>query len=381
MRKLKLLLLTAALLIVLFVPQTVFADNASITLQPGHHYVIEGVPHAWDESVHGPKPLGTGYPIKTYTVGDLEKTVLYDYYRYDGLHFQGIKNFNGSLEISFEVDSNNSLTSGGKTYFTISASSPETILNYRSDIVRIKETSIPTFYTGILEPGNSYEFTCSSALNETTDFAEENPYSFLAFFNDVALKVNGEIRELRGFTDKHYSWQLSLEREPEEEGNSKKTIIEVPASSSAITYYAPGENFSKHVKINGEAVSFTDANSNSNQEIQVLLDGKQLSLDVPPTIINGRTLVPLRVIFEAMGADIEWNNTTKTVTAQKDATSIMLSIGNTTATVNGQPILLDVAGVVVDGRTLVPARFIAESLGADVQWNSEQRSVVIRTID
>lgn len=65
------------------------------------------------------------------------------------------------------------------------------------------------------------------------------------------------------------------------------------------------------------------------------LDGKQLSFDVQPTIENGRTLVPLRAIFEAMGANVDWNQSTQTATATKDGTTVKLTIGSLTPTFTG----------------------------------------------
>lgn len=109
----------------------------------------------------------------------------------------------------------------------------------------------------------------------------------------------------------------------------------------------------------------------------VTVDGRVLQFDVPPTIIDGRTLVPLRAIFEALGAEVEWDGATRTVTGRKDATTIILPIGSRSPTVNGMPVQLDVAGTIIDGRTLVPARFIAESLGAAVDWVADTRTVVI----
>lgn len=111
----------------------------------------------------------------------------------------------------------------------------------------------------------------------------------------------------------------------------------------------------------------------------VILDGKQLSFDVPPTIENGRTLVPLRTIFEALGADVEWDNTTSTVTAIKDVTSIKLTIDQATAYKNENPVNLDVPGKIVNGRTMVPLRFVGEALGANVGWDPETQTAEIST--
>ena len=112
-------------------------------------------------------------------------------------------------------------------------------------------------------------------------------------------------------------------------------------------------------------------------EIKVTLNGKALSFDVPPQIIDGRTLVPLRVIFEALGATVDWNGNTQTVTAVKGNTNISLRIGGNMLTKNGVNIALDVPAQIINGRTLVPARAVAESFGAKVDWDSGSRTVII----
>lgn len=109
---------------------------------------------------------------------------------------------------------------------------------------------------------------------------------------------------------------------------------------------------------------------------QVILDGTQLSFDVPPIIDQGRTLVPLRGIFEALGADLNWDQNTQTVTATKAGTEIRLVIGGQ-AYKNGQPIKLDVPAQITNGRTLIPLRFVSEALGASVDWNGTTQTVTI----
>jgi len=98
-----------------------------------------------------------------------------------------------------------------------------------------------------------------------------------------------------------------------------------------------------------------------------IIESKDL-LPVSPQIINGRTMVPMRVIFEALGAQVIWNGNTRTVTGIKSDTIIVLIIGNEVATINGQSQTLDQAAVVIDGSTLVPLRFVGEALDAEVQW-------------
>ena len=115
----------------------------------------------------------------------------------------------------------------------------------------------------------------------------------------------------------------------------------------------------------------------ATNEIQVLLNGAPIAFDQPPVIENGRTLVPLRAIFEAMGADVEWDNATRTVTAELDEVNISLTIDSNILYRNGEAITLDVPAKIVGGRTLVPVRAIAESFGAEVDWVQATRTVTV----
>ena len=85
----------------------------------------------------------------------------------------------------------------------------------------------------------------------------------------------------------------------------------------------------------------------------------------------------MRAIFEALGASVDWNGAAQTVTATNGDTVVRLTIGSATATVNGVSVTIDQPGVVVNGRTLVPLRFVAESFGVSVNWNGATRTVTI----
>ncbi|MBN1629015.1 MAG: copper amine oxidase N-terminal domain-containing protein, partial [Thermoleophilia bacterium] len=113
--------------------------------------------------------------------------------------------------------------------------------------------------------------------------------------------------------------------------------------------------------------------------IQVEVNGRPLSFRVPPMQASGRTMVPLRGIFESLGAQVNWYAPTRTITAMKGATDVQLSIGDPRATVNGQTVLLDVPAMILNGSTMVPLRFISEALGADVKWFEATQTVSITT--
>jgi len=115
----------------------------------------------------------------------------------------------------------------------------------------------------------------------------------------------------------------------------------------------------------------------AEDNVKVLLNGVELSFDVHPQLIDGRTMVPMRRIFEALGAEVDWDGETQTVTALRDGTVIIMQIDNVVISVDGENITLDVPPQIVSGRTLVPVRAVAESLDANVDWDSNARAVVI----
>lgn len=119
--------------------------------------------------------------------------------------------------------------------------------------------------------------------------------------------------------------------------------------------------------------------SKSDAAPTVYLNGTLLTFqDAEPTIIDGRTLVPMRAIFEAMGAEVSWIQATQTVVGVgKDQTMVVLPIGSTQATVNEKTVTLDVPAQIIHDRTLAPLRFVGESLGASVSWDAAARRIDI----
>ncbi len=113
--------------------------------------------------------------------------------------------------------------------------------------------------------------------------------------------------------------------------------------------------------------------------IKVIIDGELQQFEQPPMIIKGNTLVPMRAIFERLGATIEWNQKEQSVLATKENTTIHLKIGSELAKKNDQQIKLAVPAQINKGHTMVPLRFISEALGADVKWDNDTQTVTITT--
>lgn len=117
----------------------------------------------------------------------------------------------------------------------------------------------------------------------------------------------------------------------------------------------------------------------NESNIKVLLDNQEISFDVKPQVINERTMVPVRAIFESMGATVDWNQDTQTVNAQKGSTKVIMKLNSNIVLVNGKETIMDVTLAAIDGRTLAPARYVAESFGYNVGWNQETSTVIIES--
>lgn len=112
-------------------------------------------------------------------------------------------------------------------------------------------------------------------------------------------------------------------------------------------------------------------------QVNLYVDTVKIETDTPPTAVNGRTLVPLRAIFESLGATVEWDQGTQTATGVKGDVTVTIQIGSDTAYVNGEAKALDVPAQAINNRTMVPARFVAEALDCDVTWNQDTQTAAV----
>ncbi len=116
--------------------------------------------------------------------------------------------------------------------------------------------------------------------------------------------------------------------------------------------------------------------------LNMLVNGKEQEIDVPPQIIEGRTLLPIRWVAEPLGAEVGWNGVEKKVTVTLKSTTMELWIGKNIARVNGFDTQIDpnnpkVVPMIISGRTMLPVRFVAENLGCEVLWDHLTKTVTI----
>jgi hypothetical protein len=120
-----------------------------------------------------------------------------------------------------------------------------------------------------------------------------------------------------------------------------------------------------------------EAEAKGSDSIKVKVNGNLIYLDQPPVMDKGRVLVPMRTIFELFGSEVDFNQQTKTIKATRGKTIISLPLNSKQVTVNGVKKSLDTPAKSIKGRTLVPLRFVSETLGSNVKWRPEYNQVDI----
>lgn len=151
--------------------------------------------------------------------------------------------------------------------------------------------------------------------------------------------------------------------------NDTLQSIETKMKMTANANIAPSPPVHKNAEVRIASVS--------KDEVTVVINGQVQSFSQPAVTINGSTMVPLRAIFEKLGAKISWAEKTRTVTATKGDTIIILTLDNDIAYINGNPVKLTAKAQSINGNTMVPLRFVSEALGAAVKWDGATRTAYI----
>ncbi len=121
----------------------------------------------------------------------------------------------------------------------------------------------------------------------------------------------------------------------------------------------------------------------AEDDITVLVDGKPVAFDVAPIMKNDRVFIPLRAVGEALGAYVEWDEESQSIAIGRRGVLQLLTLENTTATIlndfEEKEVTLDVAPFTINDRTLVPVRYIAEGFHAQVDWDNDTNTVIIKS--
>ena len=130
----------------------------------------------------------------------------------------------------------------------------------------------------------------------------------------------------------------------------------------------------------GKQLPIQIRNGDSKLAVKVTVDGELVDFKgVPPQMQGSRIMVPVRGVFEHMGAQLTWDPATRTVRAVRADSNILVTVGKTDAMINGKAAAVETPPIVAEGRVMVPLRFLAQALGAKVEWLGADRTVAINT--
>lgn len=130
-------------------------------------------------------------------------------------------------------------------------------------------------------------------------------------------------------------------------------------------------------KVAADVASYQSQKPNQAGSITLWLDGSQLHMDIAPEVRNERTMVPIRAVAEALGADVKWMQDTQQIVMTRAGVTVTMTLNSTTASIDDETVEMDVAPYATNGRTLIPARYVAEFFGQKVGWDGEKQQVLI----
>lgn len=181
-------------------------------------------------------------------------------------------------------------------------------------------------------------------------------------------------------TEIYMSREVDQPREFIVESNALEFMDSELDAESTFTYsvvpvYPSGEGIPRIVSASSTPLPVYMSMSIGDSE--AIVNDEAVPLDVPPTIVQGRTMVPFRFIGEALNASIDYDAESRTAIFKRGRRIVKIPIGSSTASIDGEDVIIDPPATIVKDRTMVPLRFISEAFRAKVTWDSESRSVEI----
>lgn len=263
-------------------------------------------------------------------------------------------------------------------YFNVERYEPETyrISDFPESVEIYEEAAASGAYK--LTASDEPEFTLTQANDGGTLIAKNgivNLYTLAYIPNNPDIYVNYRIDGEWVHSSGSIPYKFAFDTDSVTDGEHTLTI-DSAGEEKSYTFYKYGQ----YMRFGAEPDTSIVPKA-AEREVTVTVNGEQLEFDQPPVIINDRTLVPMRAIFEALGADVNWDQNTKTATATEDGITVKFTIdSNIISITNGKKNAqteLDVPPQLISDRTMVPLRAIAEGFEANVEWNGDTRTVTI----
>lgn len=220
----------------------------------------------------------------------------------------------------------------------------------------------------------TFEFDCSGASDYTIRIYKDD-------FRIESRDCGKSTTYIRSFSEPGEYYAYVKASNDDDTATSKNVYFKVNPKPRA-SEPSRGGTIDRDSGLKGDLVASRDPVSPGVATVEptpvsVTVNDILLKFDQEPVIYNGRTMVPMRAIFEALGATVDWEVGKETITATREDTKIVIAIGSNQAVVDGEKCILEAPPQLINGRTLVPVRFVSESLGAQVDWVISSQTVAI----
>ena len=266
------------------------------------------------------------------------------------------------------------------------------VLNLLEDGLFLGYTENSGGWTGSCELGNVKGEILLEGLNyaELTGdylvlYEKDGKYGAFDYWGNTVEEASydtlGELKDALGY------WTLAKDGDLYGYQNSKGEWVIEPQFTAAEEFinpfgsgcvnYAYVETPKCHGYINSEGEFFAVLPEGNDAEVEVIVNGEYVEFDVPPMLENDRTLVPMRAIFEALGAEVSWYPEDRTIVAVRGGTTVFMQVDDWYMSVNDEWIRLDAPPRIVNDRTLIPLRAVAEAFGAQVGWDEATQTVTV----
>ena len=319
----------------------------------------------------------------------------------------------GDIRVSEDKELNSDFNNGDIFYILLPAGvswNPDTVVNY-------------TYANVKLVSDRKLEVTmknCSDGITDTIVLSDLQIKADSNVVGDIELEIDG--RDSAVTSSKITSNKVAVQQKSEKYENEIVTILKVFDDFSALIARQNGEQYiietevplglwslqkksvvvlspgplfagpgaylqvpsgnkSLLIDVNQLNSKITDTQPSKPNVTKVYVNGEEVSFDTEPIIEANVTLVPLRAIMEKLGVDVSYNDELRIITAKKDDKKIYLKIGDKTAKIDDKTVNLQVPAQIINSRTLVPLRFISESIGAKVDYNEQEQIISIQLAD
>lgn len=250
-----------------------------------------------------------------------------------------------------------------------------------------QETNIPLIAGESAKSANGLDVTVEEVSKESGQ-----GYALISYpITDNIWSLDDDMWQVIDNTGRQYSAQNTSERNNVrmKEGKPQAMVPllhwELPEDKTAVMLVNPG--YWEKVQLPDLTITIPShpaiPGQQSHQQAapKVFLDGKEISFDVPPITDKDLIMVPIRPIFEAMGAAVDWNQETRTVRAAKEDITVLMPVGSRAPTINGQAIPIEAPIQIIENRTFAPVRFVSEAFGGTLLVDSPVQEIHISSAE